>query len=402
MHDIFTIISYNLQLRQLIINRTTNVLDTELVYNLDNEIIIPRDDKWDPRRKKYFHPRFAIVLHGQKIKWINNDLRNHRLVSGNPDTLISDGVFDTGEIVAGKTCSICLNNLEKTANISYFCSLHPNERGAVIVLSSGENLLGDEQRLQLLESTLLSEISPEFKRMHTSLEKYVDPVVLEQIRDPELVTMQNKVLTIVFWDISGFSVLCEKLKDHKELIVEFLREYFSEAALIIRKYEGVLDKFIGDGIMAFFGYKDTDINDDGRNGAINAVKAAIELKDFFNEMKLEWINLWIAKTGHQGISTDLRCGMNTGNVLVGLILTEVRDQFTTVGSNVNLASRLESVANKDQIIVSQFTKIRIEDQFNLETILIERPIKGFENISECYGVTEKKLNYLKMDPRKEV
>ncbi len=55
------------------------------------------------------------------------------------------------------------------------------------------------------------------------------PVVLEQIRDPELVTMQNKFLTIVFWDISGFSVLCERLQFHQELVVAFLREFFSEA-----------------------------------------------------------------------------------------------------------------------------------------------------------------------------
>jgi class 3 adenylate cyclase/plastocyanin len=357
---------------------------------LDNEVIIQKDDKWDPRRKKYFHPRFAIVLQGQEVKWINHDVRSHRLVSGNPDTLISDGVFDTGEILAGKTCSININNPRKTASVSYFCSLHPNERGVVIILSREENLLIDEQRLQLVESMLVSESSPEFKKIHTSLEKYVDPVVLEQIRDPELVTMLNKILTIVFWDISGFSVLCEKLKDHKELIVEFLREYFSEAALIIQRHEGVLDKFMGDGIMAFFGYKDTDVNDNGKNGAISAAKAAIDLRDFFDEMKLEWINLWITKAGQQEISTDLRCGMNTGNVLVGLILTEVRDQFTTVGSNVNLASRLESVANTDQIIVSPFTKIRIEDQFNLKTIPIERPIKGFENISECYEVIDDK------------
>jgi plastocyanin len=190
---------------------------------LDNEVIIQKDDKWDPRRKKYFHPRFAIVLQGQEVKWINHDVRSHRLVSGNPDTLISDGVFDTGEILAGKTCSINFNNPRKTASVSYFCSLHPNERGVVIILSRGENLLIDEQRLQLVESMLVSESSLEFKKIHTSLEKYVDPVVLEQIRDPELVTMLNKILTIVFWDISGFSVLCEKLKDHKELIVEFLR-----------------------------------------------------------------------------------------------------------------------------------------------------------------------------------
>jgi adenylate cyclase len=98
---------------------------------------------------------------------------------------------------------------------------------------------------------LIHDGSPEFKKMHTRLEKYVDPVVLEQIRDPELVTMQNKILTIVFWDLSGFSVLCENLKSYKELIVEFLREYFSEAAVIILKHKGVLDKFMGDGIMAF-------------------------------------------------------------------------------------------------------------------------------------------------------
>jgi class 3 adenylate cyclase/plastocyanin len=353
-------------------------------------VIIQRDDKWDPRRKKYFHPRFAIVLQGQEIKWTNHDTRNHRLVSGNPDTLISDGVFDSGEILIGKSGSIRFNTSERASSISYFCSLHPNERGIVIVLPREGGLLSDEQRLQLLESTLVHNGSSEFKKMHTSLEKYVDPVVLEQIRDPELVTMQNKILTIVFWDLSGFSVLCEKLKSHKELIVEFLREYFSEAAMIIQKHKGVLDKFMGDGIMAFFGYKDTDANDNGRKGAISAVKAAIELRNFFDEMKLEWINLWITKTDQQVISTDLRCGMNTGNVLVGLILTDVRDQFTTIGSNVNLASRLESVANKDQIIVSPSTKIRIKDQYSLRTIPIERPIKGFENISECYEIIDKK------------
>ena len=243
-------------------------------------MIIQRDDKRDPRRKKYFHPRFAIVLQGQEIKWTNHDTRNHRLVSGNPDTLISDGVFDSGEILIGKSGSIRFNTSERASSISYFCSLHPNERGIVIVLPREGGLLSDEQRLQLLESTLVHDGSPEFKKMHTSLEKYVDPVVLEQIRDPELVTMQNKILTIVFWDLSGFSVLCEKLKSHKELIVEFLREYFSEAAVIIQKHKGVLDKFMGDGIMAFFGYKDTDANDNGRKGAISAVKAAIELRNF--------------------------------------------------------------------------------------------------------------------------
>ncbi|HEY9385818.1 MAG TPA: adenylate/guanylate cyclase domain-containing protein [Nitrososphaeraceae archaeon] len=360
---------------------------------MDNVVVIQSDEKWDPRRKKYFHPRFAKVLPGQEIRWINHDTKNHRLVSGNADTLISDGIFDTGEILIGQASSIQINTSKRTTSIPYFCFLHPNERGTVVILPKEEDSLTNEERLQLLESTFVFDNSAEFKKMHTSLEKYVDPVVLDQIRDPELVTMQNKILTIVFWDISGFSVLCESLQFHQELVVAFLREFFSEAATIIHKYDGVLDKFIGDGIMAFFGFKDTYVNDsNGKKGAVCAVNAAIELRDFFDEIKVDWIDLWRAKTGEQEkkISIHLRCGMNTGNVLVGLILTERRDQFTTVGTNVNLASRLESVATEDQIIVSPSTKMRIEDEFNLKTVPIENAIKGFENISECYEIAGKK------------
>jgi class 3 adenylate cyclase len=154
---------------------------------------------------------------------------------------------------------------------------------------------------------------------------------------------------------------------------------------------GVLDKFIGDGIMAFFGFKDTYVNDNGKKGAVCAVNAAIELRDFFDEIKVDWVDLWKAKAGQkEKISIHLRCGMNTGNVLVGLILTEKRDQFTAIGTNVNLASRLEGIDTEDEIIVSPFTKMQIEDEFNLKTIPLKKPIKGFEAISECYEVTGKK------------
>jgi adenylate cyclase len=358
---------------------------------LDNVVIIQRDDKWDPRRKKYFHPRFVKVLPGQEIRWINHDTKNHRLVSGNPDTLISDGIFDTGEILGGNARSIQFNTLQGAKSIPYFCLLHPNERGTVVILPMEENSLTNDKLLEFLESTFAFDNSVEFKKMHTSLEKYVDPVVLEQIRDPELVTMQNKILTIVFWDISGFSVLCESLQFHQELVVAFLREFFSEAATIIHKYDGVLDKFIGDGIMAFFGFKDRHVNDNGKKGAICAVNAALELRDFFEEIKVDWIGLWKARSSQkEEISIHLRCGMNTGNVLVGLILTEKRDQFTTVGTNVNLASRMEGVATEDQIIVSSSTKMQIEDIFNFRSIPIKRTIKGFENMAECYEVVSKR------------
>ena len=74
----------------------------------------------------------------------------------------------------------------------------------MILLPREDASITNEECLELLESTFVFDNSSEFKKMHTSLEKYVDPVVLEQKRDPELVTMQNKILTIAFWDISEF------------------------------------------------------------------------------------------------------------------------------------------------------------------------------------------------------
>jgi class 3 adenylate cyclase len=92
-------------------------------------------------------------------------------------------------------------------------------------------------------------------------------------------------LTIVFWDLSGFSALCEKIKEHSLLVVEFLKEYYTKATEIIHKYNGVLDKFIGDGVMAFFGFQSRG-DDHVSKYAIDAINAAIELKDSFEKIKI--------------------------------------------------------------------------------------------------------------------
>ena len=124
---------------------------------LDNVVIIQNDDMWDPRRKKYFHPRFIRVLPGQEIRWINHDTKNHRLVSGNPDALISDGIFDTGEILVGNASSIQFNSSQGAKSIHYFCFLPSSERGTVVILPIEEDALTNEERLELLESTFAYE-----------------------------------------------------------------------------------------------------------------------------------------------------------------------------------------------------------------------------------------------------
>jgi class 3 adenylate cyclase len=90
-----------------------------------------------------------------------------------------------------------------------------------------------------------------------------------------LVPIHNRILSIVFWVVSGFSNLCNILKNEPHLVVVFLQEYFTIANKIIHKHNGILDKFIGGGIMAYFGYKDSD---DGTRGAVNSINAAFDLR----------------------------------------------------------------------------------------------------------------------------
>jgi class 3 adenylate cyclase len=202
--------------------------------------------------------------------------------------------------------------------------------------------------------------------------------------------LQNKILTIAFWDISGFSNLCEKLKDHPELIAEFLREYLELATTIIHEYRGVVDKFIGDGILSYFGFKEKD-DKDGFIGAENAILAALTLRRSFEDVKTNWLQIW-KKIIDPDIHIDIKCGINTGLVLVGLLRSGERDQFTVIGTHVNLASRLEGRAEEGEIIISSFTMAKVQGKFYAESISISNDddkIKSFKGISEYYKVLDK-------------
>jgi class 3 adenylate cyclase len=157
---------------------------------------------------------------------------------------------------------------------------------------------------------------------------------------------------------------------------------------IIHKHSGILDKFIGDGIMAYFGYKDSD--DDGTEGAFNSINAAFELQQSFEEIKSEWIEIWKKQFHHKVTNIDLKCGINTGETLIGKLSTLERDQFTAFGPTVNLASRLEGRAEDNQIIISENTKNKIEykNKFKIKTIMVDanHKIKAFESIDRYYEV----------------
>ena len=197
------------------------------------------------------------------------------------------------------------------------------------------------------------------------LRRYFDPRVFRAIEsDPTLLEPKQRTVTICFWDIRGFSGLCEILKAHPVLIAGFLREYCDEASRTVFEHGGVLDKFIGDGVMALFGVLNHK-NDSGVEDAVSAVRAGFDLRDRFDTLVNKWMKRWNLYAP-QNIEIGLGCGIHTGDALVGNVGTDFRDQFTALGPHVNFAARVEARSGHGQILLSQSTKSRVETETSFE------------------------------------
>jgi class 3 adenylate cyclase len=181
----------------------------------------------------------------------------------------------------------------------------------------------------------------------------------------------NQKVSVMFADIRGFTPLSERMAPEK--IVEILNEYFTRVTDVIFDNGGTLDKYIGDAVMAVFGAPISKGND-----ALNAVKAAAELQRLLLEMNRDakardWPELQV------GI------GINTGVVTAGNIGSPRRIDYTVIGDNVNMASRLVSKAHGAQIIVSESTAKEIGEAFAL-TKLEPLTVKGKSDPIPAYAV----------------
>ena len=359
-----------------------------MVIDINNVIIISKGFRktkmHEEHNIKYFTPRIKFIKKGETITWINNDSECHYLISGDIENGKPDGIINSGMIQPQKSYTMKFNVLPRL--ISYYCVIHPAERGFVNINNHLDKTIQDINNIKFSN---LTNILPnkQNQQIESLLVRYVDPIILETFNDPNLDIFRNKILSIVFWDLSGFSRLCEILKNEPYLVVGFLREYFNEADRIIHKNNGILDKFMGDGIIAIFGFKDNNVYDNTES-AINAINSAIELDTIFEKIRDEWIKIWKDQFGLEIDNIYLKCGINTGYVLIGKINTENRDQFTVFGSTVNLTSRLQELAEKNQIIISEETKNMITNRFIVKKIYVtsDQRIKGFEHIKEYYEI----------------
>ena len=206
-----------------------------------------------------------------------------------------------------------------------------------------------------------------------SFEAYFPPTVVRRLMaNPSLVTTggQKKELTILFSDIKSFTTHSSKLAPDE--IQKLLNEYFAAMVEILFKHEGTVDKFIGDGLMVFFG--DPEPQSDH---ALRCVRAAIEMQKKCRELKKSWVE--------QGrFPLMVRVGINTGWVVVGNMGYARRLSYTALGADVNLAQRLEANAPVEGILISHSTYEQIKDSIKairLEPIKvkgIDEPIRVYE------------------------
>ncbi len=182
---------------------------------------------------------------------------------------------------------------------------------------------------------------------------------------------ENRVATVMFVDIRGFTALSSDRRASQ--ILQMLNDYFEVLVDTVFRHEGTVDKFIGDGMMVIWGAPLTHPDDPSR-----AVRAALDIHAL-----LEDFNYTRVSRGAYPIQIGI--GINTGEVVAGYIGSSRTMSYSVIGDTVNIASRLCSAARPGEIIISEFTRHMVGDQFHTR----ERPpvnAKGKRNAIKAFAV----------------
>lgn len=214
--------------------------------------------------------------------------------------------------------------------------------------------------------------------LSAKLSRYLSPQVYQSIfegRQDARIGSSRKKLTVFFSDIVGFTRQTEGMEP--EDLAFILNGYLNRMSGIVHRHGGTFDKFMGDAVLVFFGDPDSHgVPEDARA----AVRMALEMRDALVGLGAEWADRGIPR------GFEVRMGLTTGFCTVGNFGSEERMAYTIIGNQVNLASRLQSVAQPGEILVVHETWLLVKEEFDC---LPKEPIfvKGFERPIQTYAVT---------------
>jgi adenylate cyclase len=218
-----------------------------------------------------------------------------------------------------------------------------------------------------------------FQQLSHKVSKYISPQIWESIfsgRKEVRLETQRKKLVVFFSDIVGFTALSEQME--AESLTDVLNTYLTEMSKVALKHGGTIDKFIGDSVMVFFG----DPKSNGtKKDALACLAMSIDMRRHMQILRKKWLE--------QGIKTPLqiRMGINTGYCTVGNFGTENRMDYTIIGQEVNLASRLESNAEAGEILISEETYNLVKDKIMCR-LKGKVDMKGFSQPITTYQVID--------------
>ncbi|OJW76547.1 adenylate/guanylate cyclase domain-containing protein [Thiobacillus sp. 65-1402] len=230
----------------------------------------------------------------------------------------------------------------------------------------------------------------EKERIRETFGQYVDPRIVRNLLENRIPAErgERQVMTVFFSDLESFTRMCEGLTP--DAAVRFLNRYFAMMADVIRARQGIVDKYIGDSVMAFWGPPFTDPADHARLGCLAALEQMRKMEAFRAALP----DLFGMKQGLPEV--NVRMGVASGEVTVGNIGSETSRGYTVIGDTVNLASRLEQ-ANKfygTRILVSEGTRSLAGDSFvfreidSLRVVGKLEPVKVFELIGLADEVSD--------------
>jgi adenylate cyclase len=210
---------------------------------------------------------------------------------------------------------------------------------------------------------------------------YINPAVVnELVANPEKAKLggDRRELTVFFSDIASFTTIAEQFHTKPEGLVALLNEYLDEMTRLVLKYEGTLDKYEGDAVMAFWGAPLPQ-----KDHALRTCLAAIDMQKRLEQLRPKWI-----KEGKPPLA--IRIGINTGIMIVGNMGGKDRFDYTVIGDSVNLASRLEGANKqyKSNIMISDFTYTQVKGKVivrELDLIQVKgktEPVKVYELLGQ--------------------
>lgn len=238
-----------------------------------------------------------------------------------------------------------------------------------------------EDRTHELQDTMkmLNESNTILEGLSDKLSRYLSPQIRDSIfsgKQEGKIESHRKKLTVFFSDIRNFTETTDQMET--EDLTDLLNNYLEEMSQIALKHGATIDKYIGDAIMIFFG----DPESQGESAdALACVEMAIEMRERIRVLQKIWMDKGISRPFH------IRMGINTGYCTVGNFGSNERMDYTIIGSQVNLASRLESAAEPDQILISHETHSHVKDTIFLEKKDVIQ-VKGIHYDVQTYQVID--------------